>query len=116
MNLLTIAEEAAACRAAWAAMPGATAGAHIHHETVAEKLTEPIEARIAHILAEKPRGEQALRLRLMRPIEAPAWAEYEKVVAAARTKYQKVVAAAHARLCPTPVCPWAGESIFGGVE
>ena len=85
-----IAKEAAACRAAWAAMPGATAGVHIHHETVVESLTEPIENRIAYILSNKPKKEQALRLRLMRPITA----------------------AAHQVICPTPGCPWNG-SIFG---
>ena len=105
MKLQSIAKEAATCRAAWAAMPDATAGAHIHHEVAAEKLTEPIEARIAYILRVKPKQEQALRLRLMRPltasalgeyqkVTASAWAEYEKVTASAWAEYQKVMASA----------------------
>ena len=96
MKLQSIAKEAAACRAAWAAMPDATAGAHIHDEVPAEYLTEPIENRIAYILNTKPRKEQALRLRLMRPVTAPAWAEYEKVTASAQAEYEKVTASAQA--------------------
>ena len=155
MKLHSITREAADCRAAWAAAPEATAGAHIHHEQPFEALTEPIENRIAYILSDKPKKEQALRLRLMRPVTAPAWAEYwkvraaawaeyekvedeyqrakaaawaehqyekatvaawaeyEKATAPARAEYQKATAAAHARLCPTPDCPWDGGSIFG---
>ena len=113
MKLGTIAAEAKACRAAWAAMSDATHGVHIHHETVAEPLTEPIEARIAYILTQKPKAEQALRLRLMRPVTAAALAEYERVTAAAWAEYQRITAAAHAAICPTPDCPWDGTSIFG---
>ena len=114
LKLRSIATEAKACQAAWAAMPKATAGVHIHHEYVAEKLTEPIENRIAYILSDKPQKEQAIRLRLMRPVTAPAWAEYDKVTAAALAEYDKVTAAAHLALCPTPDCPYANGSIFGG--
>ena len=138
MKLQPIAKEAAACRATWAAVPDATAGVHIHHEIAAEKLTEPIESRIAYILAEKPKKEQALRLRLMRPVTAAAWAEYDKVAASARAEYDKVVvsalaeynkvvapvkaparaeydkvrAAAHLAICPTRGCLWDGRTIF----
>ena len=94
MKLQSIAKEAAACRAAWAAMPKAKAGVHIHHGQVAEKLTEPVERRIAYILREKPKAEQALRLRLMRPVRASARAEYDKVTASARAEYDKVTAPA----------------------
>ena len=116
LKLHSIAREAADCRAAWAAAPEATAGAHIHHEQPFEALTEPIENRIAYILSDKPKKEQALRLRLMRPVTAPAWAEYQKARAAARAEYEKAKAAAHAALCPTPGCPWDGRSIFGGAS
>jgi len=150
-------------------MPDATAGVHIHHEAPAEALTEPIERRIEYILSTKPKKEQALRLRLMRPISAPAWAEYEKATASAlaeyekatapawaeyekatasalaeyekatapawaeyekatapawaeywkatasaRAEYEKATAPAHRAICPTPDCPWDGQSIFGG--
>lgn len=99
------AEEATACRAAWAAAPYAKYGVHIHHEAACEVLTEPIENRIAYILREKPEGERALRLRLMRPTTAPAWKAYE----AAR-------APAHRLVCSTPGCPWGGNTIFAGGE
>ena len=79
LTLLSIDEEEALCRKAWAAKPRAKAGVHIHHEHAAEKLTEPIGTRIDYIRTNKLESEQALRLRLMRPVEAPAWAEYEKV-------------------------------------
>ena len=82
MKLLSIPKEAAACRAAFAAQPGATAALHVHHEILAERLIEPIERRIAYILAAKPEAERALRLRLMRPLP-PADAAYAAVSDAA---------------------------------
>lgn len=100
INLKSIDEEAADCRAAWAAVPGAVAGLHIHHEVVAEELNEPIENRIDYILTQKPKHERALRLRLMRPISAPAWAEYERV-----TKDT------HDTIC-VEGCPFDGRTIF----
>jgi len=131
-KLRSIAAEAKACRAAWAAMPDATAGAHIHHGSGPfELLRKPVENRIAYILSDKPKSEQALRLRLMRPVTAPALAEYERVAAwaeyerrtapalaeyervAAWAEYERVRAAAHRDLCPTPDCPWDGVRIFG---
>lgn len=112
--LKSIEGEAADCRAAWDAMPDAVAGVHIHHGEVADKLTEPIANRIDYILSDKPRAEQALRLRLMRPITAAAWAEYQRVTAAAWAEYGRVTAAAHPAVCPTADCPYANGSIFGG--
>lgn len=136
MKLRSIAKEAADCRAAWAAMPDARYGVHIHHETVAEILTEPIENRITYILDHKPKDEQALRLRLMRPItaqawkaygeavaqawkaydeaEAQAWKAYDEAVAQARKAYDEAEAQAHTAACPTADCPWTDGSIFGG--
>jgi cell division septum initiation protein DivIVA len=90
MTLKSIEEEAADCRSAWGAQQDATAGLHIHHEIVAELLTEPIETRIAYILSDKPKAEQALRLRLMRPLPAEAWAEYKHVEQAAWEEYERV--------------------------
>ncbi len=115
MKLQSIAKEAAICRAAWAAMPDATAGVHIHHGIAAEALSEPIEVRIAYIRAKKPKAEQALRLHLMRPATASAWAAYEKATASAWAwaAYEKATASAHTAICPTPDCPWDGRTIFG---
>lgn len=66
-----ITKAAEECRAAWAAVPGATHGWHIHHEVLLESLTQPIEERIRFILDEKARYETeeqiVLRLQLMRP-------------------------------------------------
>ena len=107
MNLQSIAKEAAACRAAWAAMPDATAGVHIHHEAPAEALTEPIERRIEYILSTKPKKEQALRLRLMRPITASALAEYEKATASALAEYETAKASAWAEYEKATASAWA---------
>jgi hypothetical protein len=40
---------------------------HLHHEVLAEMLTQPVENRISYILSDKPVAEQALRLRMMGP-------------------------------------------------
>ena len=67
MQLKSITEEAADCRAAWADAPKAKIAHCCHHEVHVEPLTEPAENRIEYILREKPKREQALRLRLFRP-------------------------------------------------
>ena len=111
----TIEEEAAACRAAWAANP-AKWGWHIHHDTLCEELAYPIEDRIGYILTQKPKTERALRLRLMRPAPtmAPIWKTYADAMAPIRKTYVDAWAAAHAEQCPG--CPWDGETIFGGAK
>lgn len=106
----TVEQEAAACRAAWAAVPDAPAGLHLHHDLPVEWLSAPIEERIAYILRYKPIGERALRLRLMRPITEEQWRTYREArVAAAKAyceavttagkAYEKAKAAAHAAIC-----------------
>ena len=68
MNLKSIAEEEADCRAAFA---GVSVGAfilHCHHHILMELLLEPAEYRVDYILRYKPKTEQALRLRLFRPL------------------------------------------------
>ena len=42
---------------------------HIHHDTLVETLTEPIENRIKYIKENKPKSEIALRLKLLRPVK-----------------------------------------------
>ncbi len=115
--LRSSAEEAAACRAAW---EGSTVkyAWHLHHEQLIEELTQPASARIAYILSQKPKKEQALRLRLFRPASqeafkamAPARAAYDKAVASARAAYDKAMAPAHEAECPD--CPWDWTTIFG---
>jgi len=123
LTLKSIQQEAEDCRAAWAAMPDATHGWHIHHNEAIEPLSEPIANRIAYILSDKPEAEQALRLRLMRPARAEALkvydaarAEARKVYDAARAEALKVYAAATAEAhrvgCPTADCPFDGKTIF----
>jgi hypothetical protein len=137
-ELKSIDDEAAACRAAWAAMPEAQYAAHLHHEVACEPLSEPIENRIAYILREKPEAERALRLRLMRPVtatasaeyervrapalaeyervRATAWAEYERVKATAWAEYERVMATAHLLICSVYGCPFDGRTIFPEVK
>jgi hypothetical protein len=89
----TIEEEAAACRAAWAANP-AKWGWHIHHDTLCEERAYPIEDRIAYILTQKPKAERALRLRLMRPAPAmaPIWKTYDDALAPIEKTYGDAMA------------------------
>ena len=136
LKLRSIDEEAAACRATWATCPGATWGLHIHHQIVAEPLTEPIERRITHILREKSIDEQALRLRLMRPCPATVnearqihidafngakliypdasgkteWI-YDTTLAEAGGSLDAALDALHTAHCITD-CPWDGTTIF----
>ena len=41
---------------------------HIHHQELLEPAVEPIKNRIEYIKAEKPKDEQELRLKLLRPV------------------------------------------------
>src|SRR5574337_766887 len=123
LKLGTIDEEAAACRAAWAAMPDAKYGVHIHHKELAEPVSAPIENRITYILSNKPENERALRLRLMRPItamqykvyneaKASAWKAYDEATAPAWKAYDEALNKAHGLLCTTPGCPYKNGRIF----
>ena len=108
MKLYSIAREAKDARAHWAAHPDATEAAHTHHgRTPFEVLTDTPEARIAYILSDKPKEEQALRLRLFRAVPdgtvaaylkatATAWAAYLKAKAPAGAAYLKATAPAGA--------------------
>jgi chromosome segregation ATPase len=110
--LKSIGEEAADCRAANAHLKVGDWAWLVHHEILAEPLTEPIESRISYILENKT-DNVALRLRLLRPLvedEAmrsdaelgnahaeyyKAYAEYNKALAElnkARVEYDKACA------------------------
>ena len=121
----TIAAEKAACEAAFAAHPEATWAWHLHHQTLCEPLSEPIANRIAYIASDKPKSEQALRYRRMRPVIGPlpkglvkAYAAYGKALAAsdkARAAYDKAangpaLLALHATECG---CNWTGDILDG---
>ena len=71
---------------------------HVHHETLAERLTEPIKNRIAYIKSDKPAHEIDTRLRLLKPM-----------VGTFKTK--KELEALHAEEWAKD-CPWNGRTIF----
>lgn len=140
MNLKSIAEEEADCRAAFVGIAVGAFVLHCHHNSLLEVLTEPAENRINYILCDKPEVEQALRLRLFRPVSPEhtgpeldkAYAEWDKAYAEldkARAEWDKAYAewgkaraewdkaraewdkaGHHAAICPG--CPWDGTTIF----
>ena len=77
--LLSIEEEVAACREAFKGVKLYSLVVHCHHEVLFEILTELTENRIAYILSNKPGNEQALRLRLFRPVSKKALKKYPKL-------------------------------------
>ena len=123
MKLKSAEKEAADCLKAFKNFKVGGVVVHCHHEEPSEKLSEPAKNRINYILKEKPKKEQALRLRLFRPVkgparaeyenvQVPAWAEYEKVEGQALAEYRKVEGQTHKLICKTKDCPWNGKSIF----
>ena len=88
---------------------------HGHHESDCplEELDGTIEGRRQDIIAQKPRDEHELRLRLLRPASpeaVEAWAAYR----AALAPPLQPILALHAIECLD--CPWDGHSIFGGTS
>lgn len=109
LELKSIEEEAADCRAAWAAAPHAKVAHCYHHDIHIESLNSPPEGRIQDILENKPIAERALRLRLFRPYPLdPACADWRK--ADANQQQSSTFIAKHARLFPD--CTLDGKSIF----
>jgi hypothetical protein len=113
MKLKSIKEEANDCRKAFAQSEGADYAVHCHHSELYEKLGENPENRILYILKEKPVNEQALRLRLFRPVERPALAEYKKIEGPALAEYKKVERPALAEYEKIEGLAWAE---YGKVE
>jgi len=68
LKLNSIKKEAAACRKAFGKFPIGGFTLHCHHEQSGETLNDLVEKRITYILSFKQEHEQALRLRLFRPI------------------------------------------------
>ena len=108
---------------------------HVHHDTLLEPLTEPMEARARYIRTNKPPHEIETRLRLMKPLigrlpeldkACAVWnkarAERDKACVEwtkARVEWTKACAqpsvlALHAKECPN--CPWDGRTIFPEVR
>ena len=115
--LKSIEEEAIDCRVAWKGFDIGTFALHCHHETLAEPLREDAENRIAYILSSKPKFEQALRLRLFRPVsekslakQQKAYAECNKADARWNKAYANLAVLVHTAVCKN--CPWNGKTIF----
>ena len=108
-----------------------TSSWHCHHDILWEWDKEPRAKRIAYIKKYKEPSQQALRLRLYRPMSAEArrllricdatcakaeevcaatWAKADKLCAATCAKARKPLEALHRRECPD--CPWNGKTIF----
>jgi hypothetical protein len=68
LKLGTIEEEAALCRKAWEGKRVLNWAWHCHHDRLCEPLSDTFERRIDYILQFKAQEEQALRLRLFRPV------------------------------------------------
>ncbi len=116
----------ALCRKAWAENPNATHAWCCHHEELYERLTEPAENRIAYILANKAKSEQACRFNNFRPVlnqakVDPLYADYQAKVdplyADYRAKRDTLDADYRAKLDPlyradVPLGTWNGKSIF----
>jgi hypothetical protein len=128
--LKSIEEETEDCRAACAHLKVGEWAWLVHHEVLAEPLTEPIENRISYILETKT-DNVALRLRLLRPlVEDEAMrsdaelnkarneyikARYSKAVSEyykARAELNKSATTHYRRLFPDS--PWDGKTIFSG--
>ena len=141
---LEIQQAADACLAACKNSKVGDVMQHIHHEQWLEVLTEPIDNRIAFILANKTPSQQAERLRRLRPFNwDKADADWEKAYAdrkkadadlkKAEADWKKADAdrkkayadwdkacvapamlSIHAQVCG---CPWdKTHDIFGGVK
>jgi len=83
---------------------------HLHHTTLIEPLTEPIENRIKYIRRNKPASEIETRLRLMRPASvkaSEARAVYDKAMSKARAVYDKATSKAWAVYYKAKSKAWA---------
>ena len=72
---------------------------HVHHDTLAERLTEPIENRRTYIMQSKPAQEIETRLRLLKPMVGTFTTRQE-------------LEALHAVECAPADCPWNGQTMF----
>ena len=94
-------------------------GLHVHHETLLELLTEPIDNRVEYIKNHKPPQEVDLRLRLLRELTEEEVNQLpqgfilalRKQYEPAREKYKPELEAWHKKVC-VPDCPWNGKTIF----
>ena len=132
IKLGSIDEETKACRKEFVNFPVGGYTLHCHHEIIGETLSEPAEHRIQYILDAKPEHEQALRLRLFRPISDKKLKMYKKADAGSQKAYADLQKAhadrlkadaglqkahadlgniVHKKFC-VKNCPWDGKTIF----
>ena len=78
LQLGSIEDEAAKCRAAFKGVKVGAFVLHCHHEVLGETLTEDAENRIAYILSSKGEHERALRLHLFRPVSDSQLKKFKK--------------------------------------
>lgn len=88
---------------------------HVHHETLCEMLTEPLQNRIDYIKWSKDPSEVGLRLKLLTPVLHPErlpseWEEADQKWEEAYQKHLPELEALHKE--EHPDCPWNGETIF----
>jgi hypothetical protein len=95
--LKSIEEEASDCRAACAHLKVGEWAWLIHHEILAEPLTEPIESRIKWILENKT-DNVALRLRLLRPLVEDEAMRSDAELGNAHAEYIKARAAEYSKV------------------
>ncbi len=129
LRLGSIEDEASACRKAFEQVHVGAWVIHCHHEILFERLIEPAKNRIAFILSSKSENEQALRLRLFRPLPQTVVKKIAPPFAFYVAKWASLDAAYEAKLAPLDAaykakrvlihretciagCPWDGKTIF----
>lgn len=100
---------------------------HVHHETLAEALTEPLQNRIDYIEQNKPKDQVAWRLHSIRRVnDHPGWpltlAKLREIGSSSHPDFpdwaREDLEALHAIQCFRN-CPWDGENLLtraAGVE
>lgn len=123
LELGSIKKEAAACSKAFKGSKVGDWAVHVHHGAgCVEQLAEPPGRRIAYILSDKPLAEQALRLRLFRPVKEKKARDCLAKLDMLTTKYYAKLdtltadynakrALLHLQVC-VKGCPWDGETLF----
>jgi hypothetical protein len=74
---------------------------HIHHQQLVENLTEPLKNRIAYIKSDKPKEEQAIRLKLLKKVKCPI-----NELPHTEKGWERL----HKKECKK--CPWKNGTIF----
>jgi len=97
---------------------------HVHHEILAEALTEPLQNRLDYIEQQKPVNERAWRAHLIRRVnDDENWPSTLRALrstgSSASAEFRQTngglavadLETLHAKQC-FPNCPWNGKTIF----